>query len=236
MPRELPLSPGTLATQCYSADPQVFYNEMFEKGSALVGDLTGIIISATEPDPEDRDKAWLKLSSAGGPPAISLPLVWFNGKWVARHPDAPEGDARRLWIGTEAALVTYDGGSSGTVSDVSGPMWEVDHTFDRRFPIGPDTTSPAIAVGATGGSETHTITQAELPDVDLTLTVWSGQADNLDNDTHEILTNPQVPTNPGNNVETLPVPLGGSGTAFDMKPPYVGIYVIRRTARTFYTS
>ena len=92
----IPLIPGTLATACYPADPQTLYNEMMEKGSALIGDLQGVIISETEPDPEDRDKAWIKLSSAGGPPALSLPLTWFNGKseYLGDPDNPPSSDDR----------------------------------------------------------------------------------------------------------------------------------------------
>jgi hypothetical protein len=238
---------------------------MMEKGSALAGDLTGIIISATEPDPEDRDKAWIKLTAAGGPPVISLPYIWYNGKWVARHPDPASGDARRLWIGTTGALQTYDGGDIGAVSDVSGPMWEVDHTFDGRFPVGPGTipgSAPAVTIteGATvdstgaGGEYKHILTEAEGAVGTHTHPFGLTNAGNDDayfarsgSSTVTTYTGYYITGSNGNIVAsqttadlfTLPSGTAGAGVTaagHNNLPPYVGIYVVKRTARIFYCS
>lgn len=244
MPNELQLIPGTLATACYPSDPQALYNEMFEKGNAQLGDLTGIIISDTAPDPEDRDKAWIKLTAAGGPPALSMPYVWYNGAWVARHLSPAGGNERRIWTGTTVELQSYDGGDTGAVSEASGPMWEVDTAFDFRFPLGAGTSpdSTVVAVNATGGAEDITLTEAQLPahshvlansDTTGTTVLSAGQfvtqaGDVGSGNRQYALTGNSTTPSVGQTGDT------GSDEAHSNMPPYIGVYFIKRTARVYY--
>lgn len=162
MPSNLSLLPGTLVTDCYPASAQAFYDQMFALGHAQLGDITGIIISEGQPAPEDRDKAWIKL--VGGAPLWGYsPAVWYNGAWVIKHPEPANSPARKMWAGDAALLPTYDGGDNGLPGDASGPMWEVDHDFDARSPIGPGTlpSTAVITQGQALGEENHVLTEAE---------------------------------------------------------------------------
>ena len=243
MSTELQLIPGTLATNCYPADPQVLYNEIMEKGAALIGDIKGVIISASQPDPEDRDKAWIKLTAAGGPPSFYLPYVWYNGQWVARNPSAASGNERRLWVGTTGELATYDGGEAGTVGDASGPMWEVDSEFAGRFAVGVGTvpdTSVAVAVATNVGAGQVTLTEDNLPphthEIGIEESPLTGDAEDgyirTDDGTSRWST--------GDSSEIgMTRSTGGTGTPaaaapFDIVPPARGVYFIRRTARIYY--
>jgi hypothetical protein len=242
----LQLVPGTLATACYSSDPQVFYNEMFEKGVAVLGDITGILIQDSAPDPEERDKAWIRLTAPGGPPVSSRPLVWYNGQWVAKHPYAASGDVRLLWVGEPADLETFDGGSTGAVSDISGPFWEIDSGFAGRIPIGvgtvPDQTT-VVAVDTNTGSGQTTLSSANIPShtheigvesSDVTSDAQDGQLRDASGDVTWISTWNQTAVG-------VTRAWGGSAvdqstTPFNVSPAGRGIYFIKRTARIYYTT
>lgn len=167
MSTNLRLNAGTLASDCYPPSPQQLYNEMFERGSALIGDITGVIISDTAPDANDRDKGWVK-TNGGAPTSPSVVYIWFNGSWVAANPTEASGLERRIFVGSTTDLETYDGGEAGAVGVASGPMWEVDTTFAGRFPIGAGAVAgsdPAltVAVGDTGGAPQVEMAANQLP-------------------------------------------------------------------------
>lgn len=246
MSTDLRLVPGTLATDCYPASVQSLYNEMFEKGSALLGDITGILIQDSAPDPEDRDKAWIRLTAPGGPPSFYLPFVWYNGAWVARNPSAPSGDEIRMWIGSTTDLETYDGGAAGTVGDASGPMWEVASDFAGRVPIGvgtiPDTTV-AVTVDTNAGAGQVTLSDVNIPQhshqigvesSDVTSSAEDGQLRDASGDVTWISTWNQTAVGVTRNWGGAAS--DGSTTPFNNTPPSRGVYFIRRTARIFYTA
>jgi hypothetical protein len=242
----LQLVPGSLSTECYPSSPQVLYNEMFEKGVAILGDITGILIQSSAPDPEDRDKAWVKLTAPGGPPTSSRPLVWYNGQWVARHPYDPGDPIRLIWVGDPADLDTFDGGSAGTVSDISGAFWEIDSEFAGRVPIGvgtvPDQTT-VVAVDTNTGSGQATLSSANIPShtheigvesSDVSSDSQQGQLRDASGDVTWISTWDQTAVG-------VTRAWGGSAvdqstTPFNVLPAGRGVYFIKRTARIFFTT
>lgn len=185
-------------------------------------------MGADTPAPDDQDKPWFKFDANG------LPERWYayvGGAWIARHPEAPGGI--KLYLGTEASITTYDGGEAGTVTATTGPMWEKVSDFDAKFPVGVGSfaSGTAVAASGTGGEEKHTITQAELPNV--TLTVALQERTNV----------PGAGSNKAYSVEgnVAATPLvtsslngGVTQVAGNNLPPYVGTFFIRRTARTHY--
>lgn len=225
----LKLNAGTLATNCWTS-PQELYNEMFARGSALLGDITGIIISASAPAPNDRDKAWIKTNA--GAPVSPYPYIWFNGKWVSPHPYPKAGDLRLLWVGIAADLDTFDGGDTNPAGDASGPMWVIDHDFDARWLVGPGTTvnGTVVAADTNVGSDQLTVAQTNLPNINFQAPIKAAQANGLDTDTMEVLCNPTSAYND----YTLNIPSGGSGTPLTNVPQSRGIYVIRRSDQRMY--
>lgn len=243
---ELPLTPGTLSTDCYPASVQSLYNEMFEKGVAQLGELTGMLIQDSTPDPEDRDKAWIRRTAPGGPPVSSRPLIWYNGQWVARHPYDPESLVRLLWIGTLSELETFDGGSAGAVSDISGPFWEVDSNFAGRMPVGvgtvPDTTT-AVTVDTNVGSGQVTLSSVNIPQhshqigvesSDVTGAAEDGQLRDASGDVTYISTWNQTAVGVTRNWGGAAS--DGATTPFDSVPAARGVFFIKRTARIFFTT
>jgi hypothetical protein len=136
----LPLNIGALPYTCYPSDPQTFYADMFSRARALFPAITGVVISASTPAANDRDKLWIKTS--GGAPTQPQPqFIYFNGVWVWPNVAPAGGNKRELWAGSLVDLVTYDGGDANLVGDASGAMWEEDTTFQGRSPMGPGAIS-----------------------------------------------------------------------------------------------
>lgn len=142
----LPLNAGSLPYACYPSDPQTLYSDMFSRGSALASDLRGVIISESAPAAADQDKLWVQ--TTGGAPIRQF--IYFNAQWVWPHASAAGGNERRLWVGTLAQLVTYDGGDSGALGDASGAMWAEDTDFAGRSPMHPGTITNAVPATTLG--------------------------------------------------------------------------------------
>lgn len=246
MSTDLRLIPGTLTDNSCWTTPQALYNEMFEKGVAQLGDITGILIQDSAPDPEDRDKAWIRRTAPGGPPVSSRPLIWYNGAWVAQHPYDPESPVRLIWVGTLAELETFDGGSSGAATLTTGPFWERDTNFDGRMPIGvgtvPDTTT-AVTVDTNVGSGQVTLSSVNIPQhsheigvesSDVTGAAEDGQLRDASGDVTYISTWNQTAVGVTRNWGGAAS--DGATTPFDSVPAARGVYFIKRTIRQFYTT
>lgn len=220
----LPLTAGTLPFTCYPATPQALYNAMFSLGSAQTTGLTGVVISASTPAPEDRDKAWIKLS---GDNPIGI-FKFAGANWIWPHPSAASGSERRLWVGEVADLVTYDGGDAGLIGAASGAMWEVDAEFVGRMPIGPGLipgTATTAVVATNYGSGQHTLTVAELP---VHNHGYNNQTSSFDYEGG----NDGQGARPANIAQVSGN--AGGGTPFEFIPPVRGAYFIKRTSRVFY--
>lgn len=225
-----PLIPGTLASNCWPSTPQALYNEMFAKGVAQVPGLAGVVASETTPVPGDRDKVWFQLDGAG---VLVRPYYFASGEWLAAHPDEPSSGKRILFVGDAANIDTLDGGEAGTVSDTTGPFWEIDTEFAARFPIGVGTTAggTGIAVTDKGGEDEHTLTEAEIPahthgPDDTTVTAFAGVSST---------TGAQDGATVANGLTNFSLTgATGGGEAHNNLPPYYGVYFIKRTARRYW--
>lgn len=201
--------------------------------------FTAIISQSTQPGVTDRDKLWYDTD-------VGRLYRFAGGAWVSPHPSAAGGDERRIWVGTLANLITYDGGSAGAVGDNSGPMWEQDTDFNDRIPMGVG-PSLALAVSTNYGSAgaTTTIAEANLPPhrhyVATNVPNAAGpplvgandflsySGGNMGNENYNLL--------PGNGVEPNVARSGlgaGTSSAFTVLNPVRGVYVIKRTARLNY--
>lgn len=183
---------------------------------------------------------------------------WYyfsGGSWIMAHPVPASSQERRFWVGVEADVWAYDGGDGidpGVTAPTlnTGAMWEVDHNFDGKFPIGPGTlpgyqTVPVptvIPVNGTGGAEGQNmiLTEAQLAA-----------------HSHPIGTEVVGADETGAN-EAGQLRVGGGDLRWDLQanvhightrntgdsdpievptlPPYRAAYVIMRTARLNYTA
>lgn len=235
-------TPGTLPEDYCFTTPQQFYNDIINN---LIGEIPGNYNSFNfgndVPDPADQDKPWIRTDGYGNFDRVYT----YNGAWVSPHPVPASADERRIWVGTENSAWAYDGGDGtdpGTnpPTDTTGAMWEVDHDFDFRFPVGVGTNTVSydgdaattITLGEEGGEERVDVLLENLP-TDLTIPrqqipVGSGDGDYLahdDSDEEDI----------GVNRDAADDDVPGTGHSLANMPPFLGVYFIKRTARQYYT-
>lgn len=225
---------GQLASDCYPATPQAMLNEWASKSSAQWPNVVGIVKSATEPIVTDRDKLWIRVDGSGN---VTGQFAYGNGQWHWPHETPANGSERRLWVGSEADLATYDGGAAGAIGLNMGAFWLVDHDFDGRIGMGPGAITGAVpsktlAVNENYGEAGHMQTSQEV-----------GQH------THEPSPKAIVASGSGSATGFL---LGGSGdarpdqvvlantytagqVAIPLIPLVRGIFVIKRSIRQFRT-
>lgn len=228
----LTLQPGTLdAPGCYPLTPQTLYAEMFSKGRALLGAITGVIVSEPAPSASDRDKLWGKLV---GTHFVGV-YAWDStyNAWLREHQYLYPSGVRLDFEGTLAELATFDGGEATAVSAISGPMWEEDTNYAGRVAMGPGLipdTATTLVVATNAGAGQHAITVAELPA-----------------HTHEIdrnglnLTDPDIspPQAAASNFNggthaNMSTEAAGGGQALSLVQPVRTAYKIKRTIRQYY--
>ncbi len=114
------------------------------------GSLTPWNIGSDTPSVDFRDRPWLKTDAVTG--TILGVFTWspFYGAWLQNHwqynGNNPPTNERRIFVGTLTNLETYDGGEAGTVSDITGPYWVQDTTFNDSAAVGVGTL--AVTPGA----------------------------------------------------------------------------------------
>lgn len=236
---------------CYPGDPNDFANDLLNATVVTFNTSTANLFynfGDTEPSVDNRIYPWYRTDSDEDDGWY----YWNGTYWIQPHPVPPESDERRLYVGSEASLLTYDGGANEAVGvdGCTGPFWEVDHDFDFCFPLGPGTSAggTVVAVGGTGGVEEHTLTEAEMPahlhnivsDTSQGSVAWdnSPTADKAivrrstdpGGDTEyslcsEELTTPEATVGASSTV--------GGGDPHTNMPPYRGAFIIKRTARVY---
>lgn len=99
--------------------------------------------------------------------------VRVDGYWARKNPVPANGAERRIFVGTAADVLSYDGGdgSATSVYPISGPMWVIDTAFEAKFPVGVGAFAASGTVNVTGtstntsvaGEDKHTLIVAETP-------------------------------------------------------------------------
>lgn len=236
---------------CYPGDPNDYANDLLNATILTFNTSTANLFynfGDTTPSVDNRIYPWYRTGASGAD-------GWYYwsvalGYWIQPHPVPISSDERRLYVGSEASLLTYDGGANEVVGNATGPFWEVDHNFDFRFPLGPGTSPDGtiVAVTGTGGAETHTLIEAELPE-HLHYVVSDTVQGSVSFDNTPVAGKAIVRTSsdPGGDREyflcseenaTPEASVGdsskvGSDDPHNNMPPYYGVFFIKRTARIY---
>lgn len=104
----------------------------------LPGNFSSFNFGNSQPTVDNQDKPWIRTNADG---TLDGLYVFANGAWLSPYPiSAGPNGVRWFWADTVAALETFEGGSAGVVTPVTGPFWEVDTAFAGKIPRGPDGT------------------------------------------------------------------------------------------------
>jgi len=245
--------PDGSCPETYNELAQLFASHFFAVQGAGVGKQW--IFSAAKPTLDQTDYGWFQLDDQGLP---IRPYLFAQGLWLSRHPTYP---GQAVWVFQDIADITaYDGGSAGVVSLTTGPMWQyaratdLNNTSDSdiitaKFPITKGTlpSGTVLNTGDTGGEESHSLTEPEMPPHTHVITTvkpiankWSGNEsgagkittgnqDIAEGDASIIANNPFFEASITGGSGTPPVV-----TPHNTLPPYIVGILIQRTNRLFY--
>jgi len=263
MPTTIPLTPGSLPPgYCFSSWGQLVIDIFTGAFGTIPGSLgIGFNYGPDIPGVDDQGKPWIRTDVSGG----DLGTWTFGyGRWTKKHPVPASSDMRQIWVGTLANLYAFDGGDGidPTVTpptQVTGSFWEQDTAFAARTIVGVGTlpvSTTVLAVGDTGGLDqvkltleemfphTHT-PQAEEQAGKPANKIWgsdpaggAGTGNVYPNNdglagvaTQEVPINTTLANAGGDTSATPPV----DSKPHENMPPYVAVYVVKRTARAYYT-
>lgn len=136
---------------------------------------------------------------------------------------ASAADMDTAWMSL-AALVYPVGSIYMSVAETSpavlfGGEWEA---IEGRFLLASGAND---AAGVTGGARTHTLTKAELPAISLTTPGEPATSTPAWSDPYQAVVYRFMAGTPQGSVS---IPLGGSGQAFSVMPPYLAVHVWKR--------
>lgn len=224
----MPLQPSTLPVGvCYASEQ--------ERLNSFAGNLHAILdgqafynFGDTVPAVEFQSYPWFR--------TVDYRWYTYDGGWISANPEQSEY-VRRLFVGTLAQLILYDGGDNTPLSDRSGPMWEEDTAFQGRSPIGPGTlptSGAAVTVATNYGADQHTLVATELP-ATIPMTVpandWGSGAPSPA--TFRLLADDQeVDPSPINISSDFTI--AGGDQPHNNLGPVRGCYIIKRTSRVYY--
>jgi hypothetical protein len=197
---------------------------------------------STVPDINNRNFPWIR--NAGD--AFDDVYNFLMGYWLAVYKSAPAGPNGIRWgyEGTEASLLTFDGGENAPTTLTTGPFWEIDANYNGRSPMGPGdipgaSPSYSLGVGVVYGAGSQQLTSQQVPP-----------------HTHPLATDSAI-MNPDGTVKVVRTGVGGEGlfiggsgpataplsveeneftTTQENAPiihPVRGLYQIKRTGRLF---
>lgn len=239
----IPLLAGTLSEgECFGTEQE----RLNAYAAAMQGVLPGLAYynyGNTKPAVQYQSYPWLNTNDGR----------WysFSGNW--KSPVNYSLSDRRLYLGSEASLATYDGGDT-----TFGAMWVVDHDFDGRVPMGPGVVpgsdpSKTLTFGEQYGAGSHTLTEAEgavgnhkhffgktNPASDDAYFGYQGGSSTVQSYSGFFVTGSNgqiISTQTTADLITSPAGAGGAGvvsTPFSVVPPVVGCFVIKWTGRVNY--
>lgn len=183
---------------------------------------------------------------------------WMSGFWARLHPVQPNSQLRQIYVGSVEDLRSFDGGdgTTDTPTDFTGAVWEVDADLAAFFPVGVGqfTNAGQVDVGnkttanAVSGEDAHLLTTSEIPSHTHTISIQTpgyggedGERKSYDGGTSSTpITNDKTiypAANVNDRVQAQSTSAGlAAPTAHNNLPPMIGVYLIKRTGRRFYTS
>lgn len=232
MSTNLPIIPGTLPSDCYSTWQSLFEDMARNSYAYFAEGSLKYIISETAPGSEDLDKLWIQVTAQGNP---VRQWVFNDGSWRWPHPVPANDERLTMFYGPSNEIATLDGGTAGTVSATSGPFWEIFEGIQNKFPIGAGDT---YDVASTGGSDTSTLEEANLPihnhDVYYVSNANGGgsfhQGEGNFTNSDSSLGNDRVQNMAQSDTNRH------LADPFNVLNPYYGVFFLKRTGRVYYTA
>ena len=235
---------------CYPSNPTQLVMDAISLMYANVPDnITGVAYGPT--DPGSTTKLWYnstvhRLYEWSAEIGRRIALYWCEG----------DPDIKMITEKTETEIANWDnpGGAASVpgAEQWTGPFWVIDHEYDGRFVVGPGALPSAaiIAPLAEGGADKVTIGVASLPSHrhEITLGPESGDSSYLPDVTSE---NGTFKVNGAEQIRFYDLPsieigrtrltggqdIGVAATIqpVDIMPPYRAAWIVKRTARIYYT-
>lgn len=223
----LPLQPSSLPPGICYASEQDRLNSYADNLHAILNGQSFYNFGDTVPAVELQSYPWFR--------TVDYRWYTYDGGWISANPEQSEY-VRRLFVGTLAQLILYDGGDNTPLSDRSGPMWEEDVAFQGRSPIGPGalpTSGTAVVVATNYGADQATLLANQLP-ASINLTVGTNDYGEppMNPTSFRLLSDDQDVDGQRDQTSTFTNP--GGGQPVNTLTPVRGAYVIRRTARVYY--
>lgn len=173
---QIDLTPDSLGVNpCYTSEQQRLNDYVAHIQATLPINFTTVIVSATAPGPDDRDKLWIQVDGNGRIVSVN---TFSNGQWQTINPVAPyliPGEFRQYDPSLYTPVAPWfacDGSVTG-VPDLRGRFLVA--TGQRTTPPNqtftlPDGTTVTradtntnFASGAQGGEELHILIPTEIP-------------------------------------------------------------------------
>lgn len=231
----LPIQPGNLLPGvCYDSEQERLVDFAANMQAILSGQAF-YNYGSTKPAAELNAYPWFRTTDGR--------WYFYSGGWITPNPEQSLL-VRRIWVGDLTQLQSYDGGDTGSPSDRSGPMWEVDSAFAGRAPVGVGSLDPsgtAVAVLGTGGKDQVTLTDAMMPTTAI-VPLDSNNNPISDRTVQKSGDSFGLPfqngdfsgSGSGGRMTDVNLRINGGGGAAPTMPPYIGTYFIKRTARVYY--
>jgi hypothetical protein len=235
--RSIQLAGALPLSFCHTTWQSTFDAFLSAIAATMPGNFAGLVVGDSTPAAEDRDKLWFRTKASCEPLGL---FVFYNGTWKRAIPHhLPPGTIIDFYStslpGSNHAInaaylsfldaydATYPGGGSTTIC--SNPFWLVcNGTLSTPDLMGRVTVGAGLGSGlsdrqsgTSGGEESHQLSLAELPN----LQVQSGAAYGSGSGFASSTTNGNV----------LDVVKGGGGAHNNLQPFYC-VYKLIRTSRT----
>jgi microcystin-dependent protein len=253
------VGPSAPPGYCFSTWTQLFIDIYRGAYAVIAGNIgTGFNFGQTIPGVDDTNKPWVRTNPDNSLEGI---YTFAYGKWTRPHPiPAGPNDYRAIWVGPLAGaggLWSFDGGDGQDPTivpgaNVIGSFWDQDTTFAARMLVGVGTlplSGTILNVGDMGGLDEVTLSLPQTP----THTHQSIVPDQADAPNVIWGSSPAGAGGAGviypgggglggpnaNPIHTELDDAGGDPTTgvtepHENMPPYVAVYVIKRTGRSHY--